>query len=243
MKAVQFSNKGLRLDADVFYPPNSTEGRKYPAILFVHGWTSSRDRSYQYAESLASLGYVCMVFDMRGHGTSEGERLELSSKDFLDDVLVAYDYLASLPEVDPENISANGSSFGGFLVALLSSQRKLKSLVLRAPADYPDEEFSTPKKLRNWENIVAWRSLEKDETGTDALRSLSAFSGKVLFIESENDERIPRQTILNFIKALPNQSQVSHVVMEGAPHSIKGGPFRDQVGKILVDWFSKLSEL
>ena len=112
MKTIQFSSEGLRLDADIFYPPNMITGNKYPAILFVHGWISSRDRSYQYAESLASLGYVCIVFDMRGHGTSQGDRLELSSKDFLNDVLVAYDYLANLPEVDSENISANGGLFG-----------------------------------------------------------------------------------------------------------------------------------
>jgi len=237
MKVVHLVSGGLRLDADIFYPSNMRAGKKYPAILFVHGWTSSRDRSYQYAESLASLGYVCMVFDMRGHGTSEGDRLELSSKDFLDDVLVAYDYLAALPEVDSEDISANGSSFGGFLVALLVSKRKLKTLVMRAPADYPDDEFSTPKKLRNWENIVEWRGKEKNADETSALRALSGFSGKVLFIESENDERIPRQTILNFANALPDKSQVSHVVMKGAPHSIKEGPFRYQVDQILSDWF------
>lgn len=237
MTEVHLVNEGLRLDADVFFPSDMMEGKKYPAILFVHGWTSSRNRSYQYAEALAKLGYVCMVFDMRGHGTSEGDRLDLSSKDFFSDVLVAYDYLVALPEVDPENISANGSSFGGFLVALLASERKLKSIVMRAPADYPNDDFTVPKKLRNWENIVEWRGKEKDSSETNALSSLSTFQGKSLFIESENDERIPRQTILNYIKALPDQSKVTHLIMKGAPHSIKEGPFRDQVGQILTDWF------
>ena len=236
MKNIKLTNGGMMMDADIFYPSDMKEGGLYPAILFIHGWTSSRDRSYEYAKSLSELGYICMVFDMRGHGTSEGDRLELSSEDFLSDALVAYDYLVSLPEVDKENIGVNGSSFGGYLAALLVERRKVSNAVLRAPADYPDEEFSTPKKLRNWENIIAWRNEPRDSEATSALRSLSTFTGKTLFIESENDERIPHQTIVNYMNALPDKSKVTHIVIKGAPHSIKEGPFRDKVRQILVDW-------
>src|SRR3990170_2471980 len=66
-----FENDGLRLDGTIFKPPDEKD--KHPAILFVHGWTSERKRSFQYAKSLADLGYICLLFDMRGHGTSGGE--------------------------------------------------------------------------------------------------------------------------------------------------------------------------
>ena len=240
MNKINLENKGLRMDADIFYPPELKAGHIYPAILFVHGWTSSRDRNYQYAESVSLLGYVCMVFDMRGHGTSEGDRMELSNEDFLGDVLLAYDHLANMPEVDVANISVVGSSFGGYLSAVLCSQRKLVNAVLRVPADYPNEEFAMPKKLKDAENTMAWREKEKVYSETTALQALSNFDGRVLVIESELDEQIPQQTILNYVNAFPEKDKIKHVVMQGAPHSIKEGKFRDEVTKILVDYFTSV---
>ena len=115
-----FISDELRLDGTIFYPNN--KGNKFPAILFVHGWTSERKRSYQYAKALSKLGYVCLLFDMRGHGTSDGDINKATTKEFLDDVLAAYDYLMKVEGVDKENISAVGSSFGGYLIALLSAK-------------------------------------------------------------------------------------------------------------------------
>lgn len=122
MKDFSFVSDNLKLDGTIFYP--SIKKDKYPAILFVHGWTSERKRSFQYAKSLADLGYICLLFDLRGHGTSEGDINKATIKEFVDDVLAAYDYLLKIEVVDKENISAVGSSFGGYLVSLLSTQRK-----------------------------------------------------------------------------------------------------------------------
>lgn len=140
MENISFTSSGLRLGGTVFYPPNKKDSN--PAILFVHGWTGNRTSSFQHAKALANLGYVCLLFDLRGHGSSEGDRNEATNKDFLDDAVAAYDYLAAIKDVDKSNISAIGSSFGGYLVALLLKKRTLKNLVLRAPADYPNENSS-----------------------------------------------------------------------------------------------------
>ena len=59
----------------------------------------------------------------------------------MDDVLAAYDYLSSIDGVDSKNVSAVGSSFGGYLATILSAKRKVRNLALRVPADYPNEAF------------------------------------------------------------------------------------------------------
>lgn len=237
MQDLSFNNESFRLDGTLFYPPHKKD--KNPTIFFVHGWTSERQRSFQYAKSLADLGYVCMLFDMRGHGTSESDIKTFTIKDFLSDVIAAYDYLLEVDGVDKENISAVGSSFGGYLISLLSAKRKLKNLVLRAPGDYLNQNFDKSKMLHsgNQQEILNWREQPKNPSETYALEALSKFAGNGLIIESEKDDTIPHQTILNYINAVKDKSKLTHILMKDAPHSIKEGKFRDEVERILTEWF------
>jgi len=237
MHDFSFANDNLKLDGTIFYPPHKRG--TYPAILFVHGWTSERKKSFQYAQSLADMGYVCLLFDMRGHGTSEGDISSFTSKDFLSDVLTAYDYLLTMKNVDRKNISVVGSSFGGYLAALLSGKRKVKNLVLRVPADYPNETFDKRKMLFGGDDpsVMKWRNQERQPMETYALEGLHNFSGSILLIESEKDDSISHQTILNYINAVKDKSQLTHILMKDAPHSMEEGKFKDEVEQILVKWF------
>ena len=238
MKKVTFVINGLNVSGTVFYPEKLQS--RNPAILFVHGWTSEQERSFQYAKSLSALGFICLLFDMRGHGNSEGDIKTFTVKDFLDDVLAAYDYLVKIDGVDKENISAIGSSFGSYLLALLSTKRKIKNLSLRVPADYPNEEFTESKfKFSGSDNpyIVDWRGKVKSFQETFALQAIHNFDGNIQIIESEKDTIVPHQTIQNYCNAIKNKNKLTHDIMKNAPHSIQKGPFRDQVERILVAWF------
>jgi len=55
-----------------------------PAILVLHGWTSSKKRYIDRVAPLVELGYICLLFDMRGHGESDGELKNFSRKDHLE---------------------------------------------------------------------------------------------------------------------------------------------------------------
>ncbi len=232
MENFSFKNDDLRLDATIFYPPNKQN--KYSSILFVHGWTSERSRSFQYAKALAKLGYICMLFDLRGRGTSEGKFRLFTIKDFLNDVTNAYDYLSKLKNVDKNNINAIGSSFGGYLVSILSAKRKVKNLVLRAPATYPDEIFNKPAILGSLLLRISTLWMKKTKRVFEALQS---YKGNVLIIESEKDNTIPHKMILSYVNAIKNKNNLTHVILKNAPHSIKEGKFRDEVEKILTEWF------
>lgn len=229
-----FQSNGNRLDATVFPSDRSGKG-----VLFVPGWTSERPRSFQYARSLADIGYTCFLVDLSGHGTSEGNRDLLTNKDFLDDVVNSFDYFSALPQIDKDRISAIGSSFGGYLAALLSSRRGLDNLVLRAPADYPNDHFEKLKASVGGDNpeIMEWRSQPRNPDSTFALDAINNFNGRILIIESEKDDRIPHQTIVNYANAIKDQSKLSHVLLKDAPHSLHEGRFRDEVTRVLVDWF------
>ena len=121
-------------------------GSKMPAILFVHGWGGSQQRDLARARQITGLGCVCMTFDLRGHEKTESQRLTVTRQQNLEDLLAAYDRLASHPAVDPSAIALIGSSYGGYLATLLTTQRPVRWLALRVPALYWDEDWGTPSK-------------------------------------------------------------------------------------------------
>jgi esterase/lipase len=191
---------------------------------------------------LAKLGYISFLFDMQGHGESEGDINTATTKEFLDDVLAAYDYFMKVEGVDTENVGVVGSSFGGYLGILLSEKRNVKRLALRVPADYPNDAFDKSKMVTSGGDnpvVIAWRAKPKDVHGTYALDALSKFTGDMLIIESEKDIVVPHQSIQNYINVIPDRDRLTHVVMKNAPHSAPAGPFRNIVEHTLVDWFRK----
>ncbi len=195
MKDISFLANNVTLRGRLYYP--RSVDRTYPAILFIHGWTSEMKRSIQHAEALSARGYIIMLFDMHGHGESEGDRATGSIKDYLDECVTAYDYLQRSPGVDRSRISVVSNSFGACLGAILTSLRAVSDIVLRAPADYPDSVFEKPKSNASGDNfeLPQWRSTPRGYTETFALRAVHNFTGRVLVIESERDDRIPHQTI------------------------------------------------
>lgn len=237
MKDVSFQVDGLSLKANLFFPQK--EQIKNPAVLFTHGWTSEKKRYFQYAEALKNLGYTVMVFDMRGHGVSEGDINVATPEEFLRDCIAAYDYLASIPSVDNEHISIAGSSFGGYLGSILTSKRNVKNLALRVPADYSNDSLTKPKMGNAGENpeVFQWRLIPKKYTDTLAYEALHKYDGNILIIESEKDDVVPHQSIQNYIDAVKDRKKLTYIILKNAPHSIPEGPFRDEVTRILVNWF------
>jgi esterase/lipase len=177
---------------------------------------------------------------MRGHGESEGNYDDLTNQDFLEDVIGAYDYLARLDYVDKNNISAIGSSFGGYLIAILSAKRKIKNLALRVPANYPDEMMDQIKSSYDYDKLFAWRKKILKARESQATSALNKFKGKILIIQAELDDRVSPETIQNYMNAIKDKSKLTHMLMKGAPHSVKEGKFKDWVEQILLYWFKNL---
>ena len=117
-----------------------------PGVLFLHGWGGSQEQYLARAREIAALGCVCLTVDLRGHAGTEEQKETVTREDNLRDALAAYDTLASHQSVDKEAIAVVGSSYGGYLAAILSSLRPVRWLALRVPALYRDEDWPLPKQ-------------------------------------------------------------------------------------------------
>jgi dienelactone hydrolase len=121
---VTYPSQGKTLPAYISADPG--DGKKHPAIIWVvGGWSNSIDLDNlahgewdndQSALAFADHGIVTMYPTFRGGSNGTGAKEAKYGE--MDDVIAAYDYLASQPYVDTQRIYLGGHSTGGTLVML-----------------------------------------------------------------------------------------------------------------------------
>ena len=215
-------------------------GSLVPGVLFVHGWGGDQQQYVGRAHELAALGCVCLTFDLRGHADTQAQRDTVSREDNTRDILAAYDFLAALRNVDPDSIAVVGSSYGGYLAALLTAARAVKWLALRAPALYKDSEWNLPKlQLRGTQGLEKYRLQPVHPAESKALRACQAFTGDVLLVESEHDAYIPHQVIANYREACISARSLTYRLIEGADHGLSSDAWRSNYTTVLINWFKE----
>lgn len=236
MKKVSIGVNGQKIKGMLIFPPNLKS--KNPAVLLIHGWASSETSHIPRAQAIANLGYVCLTFNLRGHGESDGKLDEFSRKDHLQDIIASYDFLAGQLEVDKEKISVCGSSYGGYLATLLSAKRNVKTLVLRGPSLYKDKDFTIPTAEIIKDNPQVFQQTNLNSTNNRALYALSVFKGSVLIIESEKDDIVPAKTIKNYLLAA-HSTLLTHKIIKNADHRLSKEEWQREYISLLVKWFNE----
>ena len=87
---VEFLSQEGGINLSGWYLPGEAEG---PHLIFVHGLGSVRsgDNAVELAARMVEQGYNVLMFDLRGHGSSDGDQV---SGGYFErwDVLGAFDY-------------------------------------------------------------------------------------------------------------------------------------------------------
>jgi pimeloyl-ACP methyl ester carboxylesterase len=113
-RAVHFFADRFLLDGDLYLPDDLREGETRPAIVTCSGYQGLKTiHPERFARALVPHGYICLAFDYRGFGASEGERGRLVPQDWVEDVRAAVSFLTTVSEVDPERIGLIGWALGG----------------------------------------------------------------------------------------------------------------------------------
>ena len=222
---------GDRQIAGTVIPPNvSLEG-----FLFVHGWAGNQEQYLARARELAALGCMSLTFDLYGHAATSGFLPTVTRQENLADVLAAYDFLSALPNVNENLIGLVGSSYGGYLSAIVTSLRPVRWLALRAPALYRDELWDKPKQSLNRDELMAYRRMALEARGNRTLEACSQFNGDVLIVESEHDEIIPASATANYRTAFATARSVTVRVIEGADHALSDQQWQNAYTSLLTD--------
>lgn len=223
--------------ASTFVTPDVT----VPGILFVHGWGGSQQQYLARAREIAALGCICLTFNLRGHVETQPLYETVSRETNLADVLAAYDTLVARRHVDPSAIAIVGSSYGGYLGAIITTMRPVKWLALRAPALYLDTGWGQPKlELHKSQDLKAYRSSPVAATDNRALAACQAFAGDVLLIESEYDDLVPQAVLSSYRGACTQARSLTYRCLGGADHGLTQESDQRRYTELLVGWLKEM---
>ncbi len=122
--------EGDKIDGRYYLPPNFDASKKYPAIVYYYGGTTTVNRQFtgRYPfHHWAANGYVVYVVQPRGT-IGYGQRFSALhvnawGKYTADDIIYAtQQFVAAHPFVDGKRLGNIGASYGGFMTMYLATQ-------------------------------------------------------------------------------------------------------------------------
>ncbi len=126
------NSRGLRLAAQVLMPASPGP---HPVVVFAHGRGSGKDspRNRAVAEALCAAGVAALLFDLTGHGESEGTREESTLDQHVDDLRAAVEIAGTLDDLDARRLGIAGASSGAAAALRLAAESPhVRALVLRS---------------------------------------------------------------------------------------------------------------
>lgn len=130
---VSFDSRGLRCAGWLYRP---TGGGSGPVIVLGHGLGALKEMGLDaYAERFSAAGFICLVFDYRHFGASEGEPRQLLDIDRqLEDWSSAIAYAKTIDGADPARIGLFGTSFGGgHVIVTAADHPEVAAVVSQCP--------------------------------------------------------------------------------------------------------------
>ena len=250
---ISVQSRGWEIGGWVLKPKDFAPGKKYPAVLDVHGGpkTVYGPVFYHEMQLWASLGYFVFFcnpmgsdgrdnkfMDIRGH---YGDTDYVNLMDFTDAVLAKY------PQIDPKRVCETGGSYGGFMTNWIightdrfccaASQRSIANWLafygmsdigFYFAGDQTDGDiYDTPEKL--------WAQ--------SPLKYAKNVKTPTLFIHSDEDYRCPMAEGIQMYAALVDRGVEARLCLfHGETHELsRSGKPRHRQRRLqeITDWFEK----
>lgn len=193
------------------------DDRKF-CVLWLQGWTSTIEKHEPLLVRLAQrTGLSLAILNYAGHGNHPIPLEETTREQQFGEALFAYE---TLKKMGYEHIIVAGTSFGGYLTALLTEQHNPYAVILRAPAVYEDEEFTLPfaecEARRANGHRLKFRSAISSASSLDSLEAIRNYSGWTYVIEHELDSTIPKNIPHSYFEAAQHGN---YLIIPGTDHS------------------------
>ncbi len=242
------SPDGTEVQAFVTKPPGFVPGRRYPAILHIHGGPVGQtgwgfDFNPQY---FATRGYVVIEPNPRG-STGRGQAFvraiyrSWGITDY-DDVIAAVDYAIAAGYADPERLAVTGYSYGGYMTnTVITRSGRFKAAASGAghsfiAANYGHDIY---QKWYNWELGPPWENLERYDHLSPLLKA-GQVTTPTIFLGGREDWNVPLLNAELFYQSLRKRGVPTELVAYPGMHHGGWDPAfeRDYLERV-VAWFDK----
>ncbi len=247
------ASDGATIEGWILKPANFEEGKRYPAIMEIHGgpMTAYGEGFMHEFHALSGAGFVVFYTNPRGSAGYTEEfkdiRYAYGERDY-QDLMEAVDYVVkTYGFVDPERIGVTGGSYGGFMTNwIVTHTDRFKAAV-------------TQRSICNWLSFYGTTDIgfwfNRDQIGGDPwddferlwekspLKHVKNVKTPLLIIHSEQDYRCWLDQALQMFAALKVLGkEVELVVFPEENHDLsrRGKPkHRIERLKRILGWFEK----
>ncbi|TKX28111.1 alpha/beta hydrolase [Campylobacter sp. MIT 12-5580] len=131
IRPVSYTNKGLKLAANLYTPVNFKANKKYSALVIAHPNGGVKEQvAGLYAQKMAERGYITLAFDSAYQGASEGLPRNVDTPaNRTEDIRAALDFLEKQSGVDKEKLGIIGiCGGGGYSLKAAQSDKRFKAV-------------------------------------------------------------------------------------------------------------------
>jgi len=137
-RSVTFENAGSTLSGTLYLPEDHSRA-PLSTVVVTGAWTSVEEQMPRvYAMEMVERGFAAFTFDFRGWGKSGDLENQIRFKEDptakASDIRAAFDFVATLPEVDASHINGLGiCASAGYMVDAVAGNDKVQRIGLVAP--------------------------------------------------------------------------------------------------------------
>ncbi len=244
---------GYKMEGYVIKPAHYEPGKRYPAVLEIHGGpkTASGSVFFHEYQCLASDGYFVLYSNPRGsdgRGEAYADITEVFGKDDFDDLMEFTDEaLKRYPEIDAAKIGICGGSYGGFMCnwmvghtnryAAAVSQRSISNYLTKCL--YTDIGYYANRLQMGaypWEDFHKVWEMSPLSAAANARTPL-------LLLQSDEDYRCWMGDAIQMFSAVKRQGTDARLVLfHGENHDLsRSGKPENRITRLkeLEKWFEK----
>ncbi len=260
-RKMTIDSRGTDIDGWVLYPYEYEEGKKYPAVLDIHGGpkTVYGEIFYHEMQYWASKGYFVFFCnpiggdgrgdefaDIRGkYGTVDYENI----MDFTDAVLEKY------PDIDRDKVCVTGGSYGGYMTNWIvghtdrfccaATQRSISNWISFNGVSDIGVWFGSDQQAADMYESFDHEKVEK-LWWHSPLKYAANVVTPTLFIHSDEDYRCPLEQGIQFYTALRTRGVEARMcIFHGENHELSRGgkpKHRSRRLKEITDWFERFAK-
>ena len=244
---------GYTMEGYVIHPAGYEPGKKYPAVLEIHGGPKgvSGGVFFHEMQCLASDGYFVIFSNPRGsdgRGEAYADITEAFGRDDFADLMEFTDQaLAHCPDIDEKRVGICGGSYGGFMCNWMigHTDRYGAAVSQRSISNYATKCLYTDIGYyanRLQMEAYPWEDFHK-------VWSMSPLSGAVnaktptLFLQSDEDYRCWMGDAIQMFSAVKRQGTDAKLVLfHGENHELsRSGKPENRMTRLkeLEEWFEK----
>lgn len=243
------SRDGTTIHGFLVKPPGFREGRKYPAILRIHGGPVMQFANAFSGEwqALAGAGYVVLAANPRG---SSGRGEDFAKAIYADwgnkdgeDVLAAVDHAVAAGVADPKRLGVGGWSYGGILTNhVIARDGRFKAAVSGAGIGNALTGYGTDMYIREYETELGlpWEKPEVYQRVSYPFLNAGRIDTPTLFLCGEKDFNVPLVNSEQMYQALKSRKVPTQLVIyPGQYHGIEIPSYQIDRMQRYLDWYGR----